>query len=131
MSERTAKLEQASRDAVKRRGQSNALAALFREHVGELIGLPKVMEVGGCQYSARIHFLRHALGLRITSHRKDGKSFFRLERSVPLSRRDDVLEDCEIKQQIEAAVQKDGEHEAGFLFSAEPLSYRDPEEDAR
>jgi hypothetical protein len=120
MSERTAELEQASRDEVKRRGQANALATLFRNNVGQPIGLPQVMKVGGCQYSARIHFLRHVLGLRITNFRKDGKSFFRLEKSVPRASREDVLHD--VKHQVEEA------HEPGFLFPREAVNYVDPEE---
>jgi hypothetical protein len=117
MSERTAKLEQASSDEVKRRGQVDALVKLLRERKGLWVPLPEVIAAGGCQYSARIHYARHTLNLRIENKRESGgNSYFRLLPSQPLlPRRED-------------AAKKKVAGEAGLLFPAEPLSYRDPEE---
>lgn len=127
--QRNAATELASRDAAKRRGQVEALVKLLRERMGQWVPLPEVIAAGGCQYSARIHFARHTLGLRIENRRESGgHSYFRLVPSQPLSGREDVLEDCEIRQQVEEAVTKDGEHEPGFLFPRQQVRYADPEE---
>jgi hypothetical protein len=99
--QRSATRELASRDEVKRRGQVEALVKLLRERIGRWVPLPEVIAAGGCQYSARIHYARHTLNLRIENKREaGGHSFFRLLPSEP----------------------------PGLLFPAEPLSYHDPEE---
>jgi hypothetical protein len=116
---RSAGIERQSNDEVKRRGQVEAVVKLLRDRIGQWVPLPLVIEAGGCQYSARIHFARHTLNLKIENKRESGgHSYFRLLPSQPLPRRED-------------AAKKEVAGESGLLFPAEPLSYRDPEEFSR
>jgi hypothetical protein len=119
----------AQRSTSTRKTQRGRLLGKLRSRTGHWFPLPEILALGIAQYSARIFELRR-LGYRIENKREGEHTFFRLLESSP-SRREDVLDDYAVKLQVEAAVAKDGSHEAGFLFPAEPVTYSDPEEDCR
>jgi hypothetical protein len=102
-------------DETKRQGQLEALLALLRSRVGQWVSLPEVIEAAGCQYGARVHFARHKLSLPIENKRDGGYSYFRLKAATPAP---------------PAPTPSTNESDSSLLFPAEPVTYRDPEEDS-
>jgi hypothetical protein len=114
----------ARKDRASRASQAARLLAKL-ESVYEF-SLSEILEMKPhiAQHGARFAELR-ALGHRIINRRDaDGGSYYRLVKS----NRADILDDLEIRQQVQQAVEKDGEHEPGFLFPREEVRYVDPEE---
>jgi hypothetical protein len=76
----------------RQRSHVDAIVALLRSRHGEWVALSEIMQVGGAQYGARIHFARHVLGLHIENRSEltevARQSWFRLRTNEqPISSR--------------------------------------------